>query len=57
MSDLSENPFKEVSSKQDGTMFKPNIALAVNNMDCGPTSNTGYYNGIIPPTVNQYALL
>tara|TARA_Y100000385_G_scaffold249200_1_gene270406 strand:- start:111 stop:1613 length:1503 start_codon:yes stop_codon:yes gene_type:complete len=51
-----QNIIKESPSKLDGTMFKPDIALAVNNMDCGPSNTTGYYNTLVPTSTIKYVL-
>jgi len=51
-----QNIIKESTSKLDGTMFKPDIALAVNDMDCGPTNTTGYYNTLVPTSTIKYVL-
>ena len=46
------NAVKYVTSTPLNSLRKGNVAIGVNNVDMGPTSVTGWYNGIIPPVNN-----
>ena len=43
------NLIKYSTSAVTNTIKKGNIVLGVNNVDYGPTSTSGFYNGITPP--------
>ena len=49
------NPIKYNSLTEDNALNIGNFWIGTGDVDKGPTSTTGYYNGITPPP-NGYAI-
>lgn len=53
---MSQNPIKSTSTREDGNMFKPNIALSIHGGNLGPSSSTGYFSTLTPTSTFKYAV-
>ena len=54
---MSEKLIKYISSKPEGSMYKPEVALGVKIQNYGPTSTTHWWNTLEPDNVGQYGLV